>query len=290
MQRINVNLAGGLGNQIFQYAAGLFFAKATEKQIILNLTNVARSHSEFDISSFQINHELRNSLIVSKAGKIVPYMNIIRNKYRFNRQDHLLDQGYELNISAVMNRNIRSISGYFQDLRYFNSDYDLNLVLKAPSKRYLDYLEYFVTNQIVGVHIRRGDFVGQAKSHGCLSIDWYHKEINSAFQSIREDTKLLVFSDDSQWVETNLIPKIHSDIQWEIISGLELPDPAESWCLLRKAHHLICANSTFSLTAATLSKGSTTVPFPLTRNNNFKDIERSIPKDWKQADSIWEQS
>ena len=288
MQKIEVNLAGGLGNQIFQFAAGLNFANITEKRLILNLTNVARSHSKHNISSFQMNHELKDRWIIRRVGMVVPHMNTVRNKIRFSRQGHLLDNGYESNLSALMNRSIYAISGYFQDLRYLTAGCDLNLELKEPSKRYLEYFDRFHKNQNIGVHIRRGDFVGQSESHGCLSADWYYKEIIKELQSAPRDVKVFIFSDDFHWVDSNFASKLHLDIDWEIVSSLELADPAESWCLLRSVNHIICANSTFSLTAAALANGSVTVPCPLTRNDNFKAIGENIPEHWKKIDSIWE--
>jgi hypothetical protein len=54
MKKVEVFISGGLGNQIFQYSAGKRIAEKLGKDLVVNTTRAASSHSSFNISSFKL--------------------------------------------------------------------------------------------------------------------------------------------------------------------------------------------------------------------------------------------
>lgn len=288
MHRLEVKLSGGLGNQLFQYYAGLSIAKLQGRRLVLNLTDVARSHSEHTIQSFQVEAEFKKQRIKRFLRSRIDYMSKLESWTRKHSSRHLIDINYEQNLIQASERSAVSISGYFQDFRYM-SNYQTNpLKLKNTSKK-LEQLETSLSGEItLAVHVRRGDFLGQSKSHGCVAADWYIRVILTLIENHSEIRKIVLFSDDIEWVTQNIIKKIHLRNIEVIFNASTLKDPAESWFLITQANFIVCANSTFSLSAAYFSKAEVIVPWPLTKNENFKDLSKTLPNEWTLATTTWE--
>lgn len=286
--KLKVNFSGGLGNQIFQLYAGLYFGQISECDLILDTTRVATSHSRFDISSFKLPFEMKKNLSLSKISKRTPKVASINDWLRNKSPFHLVDQGFEQNLAIVEARRIMGISGYFQDLRYFQLSHYPNLELAMKSSKSEKIGEKIRGRNTLSVHVRRGDFIGQTDSHGCLSRDWYHKTITRTLMENLSLDLIIFFTDDANWVQENIINFLESQIESILISSVQIDDPAESWFLMTQSTHIICANSTFSITAAISSSAEITIPFPLTRNQNFKELTSSIPTSWNFSASHWE--
>jgi len=286
--KLKVNFSGGLGNQIFQLYAGLYLGQARKCDLILDTTRVATSHSRFDISSFKLPFEMRKNLTLSKISKRAPELVSISDWLRNKSKFHLIDQGFEQNLAVVEARRILGISGYFQDLRYFYLSHFPGLELAKKSPKFEKMSEQIRGRNSLSVHIRRGDFIGQIDSHGCLSRDWYHKTIARTLKMNSSVDLIVFFTDDANWVQENIMKFLETQVESILVSSSELEDPAESWFLMTQSSHIICANSTFSITAAICSTAEITIPYPLTRNQNFKEIASSIPVSWNLYESNWE--
>lgn len=288
MRKLEVKLSGGLGNQIFQYYAGLVISQLHEREVVLDLTDVARSHSEQTIQSFQIQAIFKTHRIKRYLRNHIKTLSRLEGWCRSRADNHMVDVTYEVNIEKAKEYKIDSISGYFQDFRYLDNYRANPLKLRNPSTMFLR-LEESVRNQIyLAVHIRRGDFIGQSSSHGCISANWYVREIGTLINDHSDIQQIVFFSDDMEWVEQNIIGKIKPGKIEVVLSASELVDPAESWTLISHANFIVCANSTFSLTASYFSKAKVIIPWPLTRNENFQHISKTSPEQWILAPTIWE--
>lgn len=288
MKKIKVVLAGGLGNQIFQYSAGRRFAEKLNKELTINTARAANSHSSFNISSFSLNAKIRNAQMAFLIGRLLPITNHLWDKWLHINRHHLIDQNYEGNCAHLEVSEVKSISGFFQDMRYLSRSDLADFKLTNPSAGYNSYRSLFEDHFIIGVHVRRGDFVGQSESHGCLSAEWYLTQIIRSIEVNRPDSMIVIFTDDRNWVSDKICSALSKDLSVNVISKDDLEDPAESWDLLRSADYLICSNSTFSITAAFYSDCQIVLPMPLTRKVNFEDIETSLPGTWLRATAIWE--
>lgn len=282
-----MHLAGGLGNQIFQYHAGIFFSQLLRKKLCLDLRSASRTHSAFDITSFILGESVTFQGQDRKFKDLFPIADHINGFINNRKSSHLVDIGFEKNIEAIRVRRIREASGYFQSFAYFQHIPKFKLELRAPSAEYLQLSEQ-LSSLNLAVHIRRGDFLGQSKTHGLLSSDWYLQCIKRALDLDRGIRFVTYFTDDPEMVQESILKREQSGCESRIISSKDLLDPAESWMLIRDSRTLIASNSTFSITAAAHSNGNVMVPEPLTRNNGFKELTSTMSVKFIKQAAVWE--
>lgn len=287
--KLRICLSGGLGNQIFQLYAGLHIAQVADQIPILNITSVAKSHSKFNITSFEMPCTVEDNHLLRKLRSKIPQVSTFQNWNRIHSRRHLVDNGFTTNLLLCKNQRFTGVSGYFQDLRYFNNQIDFKLTLARESASYLQFREMLSQKHYLSVHVRRGDFLGQADSHGCLSKEWYFAAIQEILAKDKTINQIIYFSDDEKWVEEEIKGNFDPGISQLTIGSKSLDDPAESWSLMRDSRHILCSNSTFSITAAICSSAEVTLPSPLTKNDNFKDISKSLPRKWRQEPTKWEE-
>lgn len=286
---LRIYLSGGLGNQIFQLYAGLKIAQVGNQIPIVNITSAAKSHSKFNITSFEMPFTVVNNHLLRKLRSNIPQVSTFQNWSRIHSRRHLVDSGFMTNLLLCKNQRFTGISGYFQDLRYFNNQIDFKLTLAKKSASYLQFREMLSQWHYLSVHVRRGDFLGQSGSHGCLSKEWYFAAIQEILGRDKTINQIVYFSDDENWVEEEIKGNFDPGVPQITIGSKFLDDPAESWSLMRDSRHILCSNSTFSITAAICSTAEVTLPSPLTKNDNFRDISNSLPSKWKLEPTKWEE-
>jgi hypothetical protein len=280
-------LAGGLGNQIFQYHAGVFFSQLLRKNLCLDLRSASRTHSAFDITSFILGESITFQGRDRKFKDFLPISNHINDYINNRKSSHLVDKGFAGNIDSIRVKSVKQASGYFQSFLYLQKIPKFRLELRAPSVEYLRLKEGFSSLNLA-VHIRRGDFVGQSKTHGLLSSEWYLQCIKNSLGTDRSIKCITYFTDDPEMVRESILKREKSGCDSRIIGPKDLLDPAESWMLIRDSRTLIVSNSTFSLTAAAHSNGNVIIPEPLTLNNGFKEIASSMPVSFIKQGAVWE--
>jgi hypothetical protein len=161
---------------------------------------------------------------------------------------------------------------------------NLELTLKASDKKSTK------NEGTLAIHIRRGDFVNEKISHGCLAANWYNEAIRHQISLSDGIQYIRIFSNDDEWVRLNLqrlLPQ--TTIPVEIVKFDDREDPALSFIAFASCRYRVCSNSTFSLLGSKLFSGVTVVPYPYNRSGNFKVLEESSPKDWIRISSIWEE-
>lgn len=293
-RQLRIRIVGGLGNQLFGYFAGLHLSAQSNRQLILDMRDASKNHSEFDLRSFRevkssSNFLERKHFQSSFLEKIVD-----STRYRFpviwKPIDRIFgshaDMNYETNISVARSKKrVIRFTGYFQDFSYLrNSKLDKLTVQSNPSQLHSNF-----GLGILGIHVRRGDFLNEKLTHGCLDITWYREAARKILNSHPAPKKIRIFSNDEKWVRENLVLfDLPGEIHIEIVEFNRNLDPAESFLEFSSCEFRICSNSTYSLLASFLSPGVTVVPYPYNRSGNFKALEESSPKSWIRVPSIWE--
>ena len=122
-----------------------------------------------------------------------------------------------------------------------------------------------VEGQVVGLHIRRGDYVTNP-NHNVLELSYYKK----ALSKFPDDVTVIVFSDDSEWCHKQ---EMFSDDRFMIS---ENNSGYVDMCLMSMCTDFIIANSSFSWWAAWLgNRGKVIAPkkwFPKINDRETKDI------------------
>jgi hypothetical protein len=282
---ITINLDGGLGNQMFQYAAACSLAESLNTPLTLNTHEFNKAH----LRRYELNalpnitepflnerlHKLLNSS--SLAAKFKRKL----KGYRVYKQPHYHVDPDFFSLTAPVH-----LRGYFQSELYFAENANLirekfkfdNSLL---SEKTLSYLSLIKNDNTVSVHFRRGDYVSDQKTnehHGTCDSSYYLKAIDF-ISSKTSNAHYIIFSDDIPFVkETQLFQdKKHTFIE----KSPEMQD-YEEMLLMSKCKNNIIANSSFSWWGAWLNETHEKIviaPMNWFRDDkaNTKDL---LPADW----------
>lgn len=245
---IIMKLGGGLGNQMFQYAAAISLAKKLECDFEFNLAYFKQGHARpYEMKIFGIDlkesRDMRTRIywLLRKILKGNKFLGLnIYNETAFI---------YEEKFEEITNDTF--IAGFFQSVKYF----DNNLIKdKFQFAAPLEGLNKELTEKMQGensvsLHIRRGDYTKARfiNVYNQLGIEYY-KGATDIISGKINNPIFYVFSDDPDWVKENL--KIEGAIYVEHNSG------ENSWQDLRlmsNCKHNIIANSSFSFWGAFLN-------------------------------------
>ena len=297
-QRVEIELVGGLGNQLFGYFAGAYYAQKFNKNLIIDLTQVSlglTNHGS-ELTSFKLSKT--HEFIKFKPGSITKL-----NKRLFDRLSikfQLINyfrykllgvyQSKEVGFDSFLEKRseISRIQGYYQTWKYVNSlqevGTDVSLEIVNPSNWFLKLQNEINEVKPIAIHVRRGDYKNPSSPVGLLSRAYYKNAIEIV-NSKYEKSNFWIFSDDiadSQKLLDGLIPK---NSNW--VSPPNGSDPAESLILMSLSKVIIIANSSFSWWAAKTGMEKELVIAP---NPWFKSLESPsylIPNSWKQVKSSW---
>jgi hypothetical protein len=128
-----------------------------------------------------------------------------------------------------------------------------DLTLVKPLTPNLAALEDEITKSIsISIHVRRGDYASNPVTtayHGLYSIDWYQMAIKEMEKSLGRQVHFFIFSDDYDWVKTNLKLDMPCTFIKPSPDGME----AQDLYLMSRCKHNITANSSYSWWAAWLN-------------------------------------
>ena len=256
---IIVNLMGGLGNQMFQYACGLALSNSVGENVLYS-TDIYRQQSTFN--GFELDKvfglELpiaRRSDLVKIMGRIAsnPYMRrammkaqileiLMPNTVIFER-----NFSFQADLEAKLS-NGGYLHGYWQSECYFKD------VAEEVRKKFrfmgIENTSLVKTGKInVSLHVRRGDYLNSGTVMAPCDADYYHRALEALGLPLR-DFVLYVFSDDPNWAK-NEISRLHPDCR--IVYGNEGIDSYKDMYLMSECDHHIIANSSFSWWGAWLN-------------------------------------
>ena len=281
-----VRLVGGLGNQLFQYAAGRYLADKKGVGLILDERYVARKHcvSGLLIGEFSVRMDyFPNSLSAKFPEAKLKLSRAIRRRVRpaFSAY-HETNFTYDPQLSDQEAGTM--LVGFWQSEKYFLGHDALrkDLVLKAslpvPA---LDLVDRMEQSNSVAIHVRRGDYLSDPKTlakHGICS-EHYYREALKLIRGRIEDPQFFVFSDDAEWVKAN----------FNVAGATFVADfgfsAEQDLVLISKCKHQIIANSSFSWWGAWLNDNADKIviaPTPWFDDSQFPDNDL-IPPSWHKV-------
>jgi hypothetical protein len=290
---IIVKLIGGLGNQMFQYAAGRCLAHLHETELLMDTSYLekdpkgAYTKRKPELDVFHIDLK-----VATKAD--VERFNVEgSNKYSRALQRRLpilFTNLYVAESGTTFHKEFFSypentyLDGFWQSELYFNTIESIlvnDFVLRDPLNREnKDWLKKIEGCESVSLHVRRGDYVFNAAAqshHGSCDADYYKK----AIESIKEDYKdieVFVFSDDLNWCKANL--KIKETLHFVDVNQRE--NQHLDMFLMSHCKHNVIANSSFSWWAAWLNRNDDKIviaPLKWFSDPSIKTYDL-IPKEW----------
>lgn len=286
---IIVKLKGGLGNQMFQYAAGKLLASEIQHDLILDrsfldterkgVTKRTYYLDIYDVKTKQTRNHKSSS--TQKLFQKVSYPLLKKIGHTVLVKDFTHS---DLSSYATFKNIV--LDGYFFDLTFLQDRKEIvTSIFEFTDDLYADnksLLQQIKRTQSVSIHIRRGDYlnkVNQSIYHSC-NISYYQKAIKY-IQSKVDQPFFYIFSDDIEWVKKSL----NMDVPMELIDLDTSNKDVVDFFLMSQCQHNIIANSTYSWWAAFLNKNKQKeVVAPL---DWYKDTVRNtealkiIPKEWK---------
>lgn len=282
---IIVNLKGGLGNQMFQYALGRKLSLLNGTPLKLDTQGLARAHEVGDIyRPFALDAFSIRASIASKSESVrlrYPYGILSRAVHAIKSK--VFRQAYVGWVPSVLKkRGDAYLDGYFQSPKYFEDIRGTLLeefrLSSPPATEAEDMAMRMRKTSSVSVHIRRGDYVATANAsayHGPLTPAYYTKVIKRLRESV-PDATWFVFSDDVAWVQENL--SFPGDVVY--VSGNGFSDQ-EEMILMSSCKHNILANSSFSWWGAWLNQNPEKIVLaPDPWLDNATGHEDLIPESW----------
>ncbi len=249
-----VQLTGGLGNQMFQYAAGKAQALRLNTELYLDKTHFLTTPlgkenlRQYELSQFCINEKFKQPTFhwIKKYLKVKQVYGGLKTYV----DPHVHFSGDFFNVTD----NIY-IEGFFQSEQYFK---DNKAVIRndfkfknSPQGLNLELFNKIQCCNAISVHVRRGDYVSNAetlKSHGICGLDYYQNSIQQ-IESKVENPYFFLFSDEPEWVKQNL--KLNHPS--EVVSNNKGENSFEDMRLMSVCKHNIVANSSFSWWGAWLN-------------------------------------
>jgi len=234
--KVVVELQGGLGNQLFGWAAGYVLSRKLQCDLFLDCSQL--SSRGYQLGHFEFSRDLQ---YVKNSGG---WLKKISNKIRydaFEEQSHNFDARFE----RIKTPHI--LRGYFQSWRYHvpleSELYSkvANLIEESVQLKSLQNQIEF--SECIAIHVRRGDYKDLQMVHGIVESNYYQRALAEMFRIYQRKLPYVVFSDEPYEAQS-VIPGALA-----YIGPDDIHSPAENMILMSKCKALIGANSTFSLWA-----------------------------------------
>lgn len=281
-----VNILGGLGNQMFQYAFALKIKRQIPDEEVRIYTKGFKRyplHNGYELDKI-FNLELPEASLKEVAKAYWPIFDY--NTYRLFR--HYFPARRSFRDSYFHQASIEDIpkytffDGYFQRAEiYEDTESELQECFRFPEiveENNAKALKFISEGITASVHVRRGDYLLIDAYQGICTPDYYRNAI-AILKKKYGVSHLMFFSNDIEWVKETFADEIgQSDalfIDWN--SGAESYRDMQ---LMSLCHHNIIANSSFSWWGAFLNSHKDKVVIaPSQWANNYHDAP-IIPNSW----------
>ncbi len=267
---IVTRMDGGLGNQMFQYAFGLYLATRHGTQLALDLASfLSRPQHGYMLDRFQIaarplceplNQKIPKRYRSPSSNEPSAWLpdwlnsNVLR---RVKERPFGFDEKY---LKAQDNSYL---VGYWQSEKFFPGMRGELLKqftpienLSGESLRVIDSMQGAPS---VSMHIRRGDYINNPTTAGIyeqLSLDYYRSCLER-FARRHNDVQVFVFSNDLAWCHTQLQLRFPT----RFVDHTDQHNAHEDLVMMSHAKGNVIANSTFSWWAAYLNDRSDRMTF-----------------------------
>jgi hypothetical protein len=294
-----VQLRGGLGNQLFQYAAG--YSLSSRLHADLKLDTALLPPSTIDRGGVrrwpeQISSFTHSGTLFDSTGGSLVRKRVAQSVGGFERSlgdsplrgvlgSKLYAREVDDDVTAFSRLGADSrINAYCNSSRFF-ADRAPEIVeqvttLAAPGDWFIATSAELSADQPVALHVRWGDYLNLTHVYGTMGADYYRRALAAVVRSVGE-RPVWLFSDDPDGAAAFLGRELTID---RVVKPDAASSALENLVLLSRARAIVAANSSFSWWAAFLSNaesGAVVFPRPL-----FAAGGPAEPKDWLAADWI----
>ena len=213
---IIINLKGGLGNQMFQFATGYCLSKRNSTSLVLDTRLMEENRinppprnppRNFDLDIFGIKEKTATSRDLLKVlqfpqnyrmRKLISSIFDFFNAFVFVEKTRLFDK----RILECKKKNLY-LDGHWQVEDYFKNY--RNELLKIFNfnnlkniENNINFIKKISPLNSICVNVRRTDFINNPE-HNVVDIEYYKKAINKLKELKGNDLEIFIFSDDLDW-------------------------------------------------------------------------------------------
>jgi hypothetical protein len=263
-------LNGGLGNQMFQYAAARALSLRTGAALKLDVSAFARDAlRDYDLAPYALSAvtplateqelaacEQKKPRGLALVGKSLGQS--LGTSWGLTRPAMIpavREAHFHFDPALAAATAPAYLTGYWQSERYFAAQADQirrDFAAIAPLEPENAALaEVIRASAAVSLHVRRGDYVSDARTqavHGVCGLDYYARAMDRV-EALVPNPHYIVFSDDPDWTRANLASP-------HAMTFVTANPPARGYRdmqLMSMCRHHIIANSSFSWWGAWLN-------------------------------------
>lgn len=280
---IVVALNGGVGNQLFQYAAAR--ALALRLGVPLGLDRrwyEGHKHRSYALDRFAVSAApVDPGLLPFRDGKILGrLLSGLGGRLRVFRE-----RGLAFDPAVLALPDGTYLRGVFQSEAYFA---DQEAALRSdlafadpPDAANRATLAAIAAGLAVSLHVRRGDYAADPKIasvHGSVGLDYYRRAVELVAARAGGDPLVFAFSDEPAWAAENL----RLGFPMRIVDHNAGGAATEDLRLMAACRHHVLANSSFSWWGAWLNPSPDKIvvaPTPWFRDAAL-DASTIVPERW----------
>ena len=293
MHKIICRIKGGLGNQLFCYAAARRLALANNAELVIDHISGFVRDRQF-ARQYMLGHFHITCRKVTPAERLEPFeryrrglLMLLSRNFPFAKRPYIEQVGfdYEERLLALRIRSDRYIDGLWQSEQYFK---DVEPIIREDLRIIppTDELNQQMTEKIracnaVALHVRWFNAPGSIGALN-LDVDYYHRAL-ALMEARLQSPHFFLFSDSPEAARA-LLDLPESKVTFVSHNHGDENAYADLW-LMTQCKHFITANSTFSWWGAWLAEsGDKIVVTPTIKQEVIQEtnwgFDGLIPDNW----------
>ena len=288
-----VNVIGGLGNQMFQYAFALALQKQfPEEEVLIDISHFnyffikklgpANLHNGYELDKVFPNANNIATASARQLMKVTWYMpnyllsRVVRKILPIRKSEYIqtLKEIFEYHDAPLKREGNTYYEGVWESVRYLNPVKQEILHAFAhpePNSINAEYVRQMEGSHSVGIHVRRGDYLKDPGFAGVCEIDYYERAVAKILEE-EKDYTFYIFSNDTEWCREHLLPLLGNH---RTVFVTENKGKGSCWDMFLMSHckELIIANSSFSWWGAFLNEHKGRVVAPQKWINRDSDVD-----------------
>lgn len=287
---IITKLDGGLGNQMFQYAAGRRLSCIHNVDIKLDISRLKKSTLRaYNLGVFNIQEKFTQAEEIPRLASQTTEMKkraltLWKNLQSMQALTYVQERHFHFDSEILNLPDNVYLDGYWQCERYFFDIQEIirrEFTVKYPQQgRDQALAELIAASESASLHIRRTDYVTNPVANSVLGpcpLEYYYHAVKYLTQTVR-NPHFFVFSDEPEWVCKHLNLAHPTTIVEHNGAGKSYEDMR----LMSQCKHHIIANSSFSWWGAWLSAYSQKIIIAPRKwfNSPDWDAKDLIPSTW----------
>lgn len=283
-----VEISGGLGNQMFQYALGQkLISMGKEVKYDLSFYNErVQTLRKFELDIFHADCPEASSSELCRFGRGNSLRSRLKQKFGCDKQkiyEEDLDLGYQ---PQVFELDDIYLSGYWQSELYFKDIrkqilpiYRMPEGMPENSKKFLARI---TEGNSVSIHVRRGDYLSEEnyRVYGGICTESYYENAIAYMRKSLDHPKFYVFSNDSKWAKMQFKGR-----DMEVVECSNNESSCFDMFFMSNCKANIVANSTFSWWGAWLNPSNEKIVIAPKKWFNNHEVNDITCESWVKMDS-----